>query len=666
MVAVWGGVVSAKRRAAAARRVAARRAEKAAELEQLQAQALALAQARLDRLYDPSTPAAEIAELVWEQYEGAPVLAGLAALLTAKGSSGERLAQVAEALDARGGADSLTALTFRALAAHERGEAATANQLLNTALERAPDADARVALAPHLHWHGRLGEALRVLHEHLTDSPDDDWAVERYGVALEAALAESPPPSDEARGREEELARFTDRDGLSALRTALEQYVPHSRYATPVAEHVQEWLDAAGLDNDSVPDSPVADTTEQDADQLVRLAYEHALVAASRTDDPADCALATFANDPGTTPELAARARGWFEHARYGLWQISDPHPRPGLWCHDVLTGTLRYAHFAAEQVEQLPPWATLLGLLVPVETIRAGAETIVHSELGQRRARKSERRLHRPIPFGQAEPHAVFGELDDPSPPAVASLLSTITWVLLPRILAELRDYRAAPPRLQNTDGEPMCLITARVRVTDPDALIEVLSSHPDFRSDGERDELTWLGAPIPAGQREAMLAELRAQLASEGREPVIVESDDEQRWVRGQLTRESDSFTVSVNSTQRLDRLLSLLSEAGAQPDLVEQTRIDPGQDLAWPAGRRLTATTLAPPEQGWEKHWLDEPVPALGGETPRQAAAGEHRPHLETLLREFEYDHDLSGSGPDTRWLREQLGMPGPDQD
>ena len=140
-----------------------------------------------------------------------------------------------------------------------------------------------------------------------------------------------------------------------------------------------------------------------------------------------------------------------------------------------------------------------------------------------------------------------------------------------------------------------------------------------------------------------------------------MIVESDDEQRWVRGQLTRESDTFTVSVNSTQRLDRLLSLLSEGGAQPDLVEQTRIDPAQDLAWPAGRRLTAATLAPPEQGWEKHWLDEPVPALGGLTPRQAADGEYRPHLETLLREFEYDHDLSGSGARHRWLREQLACP-----
>jgi hypothetical protein len=53
-----------KRRSAAARRTAARRVEAAAELEQVQARAVALAQARLDRLYDPSTPAGEIAELV--------------------------------------------------------------------------------------------------------------------------------------------------------------------------------------------------------------------------------------------------------------------------------------------------------------------------------------------------------------------------------------------------------------------------------------------------------------------------------------------------------------------------------------------------------------------------------------------------------------------------
>ena len=234
--------------------------------------------------------------------------------------------------------------------------------------------------------------------------------------------------------------------------------MPRSPYAAPVAEQVQEWLDTAAPDR-ATAHAPDSDLSGHD-NQLVRLAIEHALVAGSRSDDPADCALAAFAADPDTAPELAAHARSWFEHARYGLWQISDPQPKPGLWCRDVLTGTLIYAQFAPEQVERMPRWATLLGLLVPVdgvwssagaaiqlspaeadavyETIRAGAESIVYAELGERRARKSQRRMHRPIPFGQADPHAVLGELDDPSPPVVASLLSTITGVLLPRILAD------------------------------------------------------------------------------------------------------------------------------------------------------------------------------------------------------------------------------------
>ncbi len=169
-----------------------------------------------------------------------------------------------------------------------------------------------------------------MLREHLAEVPDDDWAVEKYGVALEAAHAETSQDAEEARRRDEELARFDDRDGLYALRTALEQYVPRSPYAAPVGEQAQEWLDTAAPDRAQLLDAPDSDLSGHD-NQLVRLAIEHALVAGSRSDDPADCALAAFAADPDTAPELAAHARSWFEHARYGLWQISDPHPKPGL-----------------------------------------------------------------------------------------------------------------------------------------------------------------------------------------------------------------------------------------------------------------------------------------------------------------------------------------------
>jgi thioredoxin-like negative regulator of GroEL len=211
-----------------------------------------VAQARLDRLYDPDTPASEVAELVWEQYEGDPVLAGLATLLAQKGSTGEPLPQIADALDEHG-AGSLTALTFRALVARERGDQVLADRLVDSALDRAPDPDARVGLAPHLHWHGRTGEALHMLREHLAEDPDDDWAAEKYGVALEAVHTERSQDAEEARRRDEELARFGDRDSLSALRAALEQCVPGSPYAAPVAQHLKEWLDAAGSATTAIP-----------------------------------------------------------------------------------------------------------------------------------------------------------------------------------------------------------------------------------------------------------------------------------------------------------------------------------------------------------------------------------------------------------------------------
>ncbi len=64
-------------------------------------------------------------------------------------------------------------------------------------------------------------------------------------------------------------------------------------------------------------------------------------------------------------------------------------------------------------------------------------------------------------------------------------------------------------------------------------------------------------------------------------------------------------------------------------------------------------------------WLTHWPDEHVPALGGLTPRTAAArAKQRPRLEALLREFEHDvYKLARAGepaPDIARLRAELGM------
>ncbi len=79
----------------------------------------------------------------------------------------------------------------------------------------------------------------------------------------------------------------------------------------------------------------------------------------------------------------------------------------------------------------------------------------------------------------------------------------------------------------------------------------------------------------------------------------------------------------------------------------------------------------SALAGALQERERRWPDEPVPALGGRTPRQAAGNsEGRRFLADLLKEYESSlarapDALSGSLniPSIIWMREALGLPVP---
>ncbi|HEY5990649.1 MAG TPA: hypothetical protein VIV12_30285, partial [Streptosporangiaceae bacterium] len=161
------------------------------------------------------------------------------------------------------------------------------------------------------------------------------------------------------------------------------------------------------------------------------------------------------------------------------------------------------------------------------------------------------------------------------------------------------------------------------------------------------------------------ALVAEARAQLHAQGYVGADVEDPaTAQRWVRSTVHVGDGQIVVDVNSSKRLARLLEILTRIGADPVVTDEKRIDPAQDFAWPGSERASPGGAAPPAEGWEKHWLDEHVPALRGRTPRQAARGKERPLLEALLRQFEYEADLLAvkgkSGVDTGWLRHELDM------
>jgi hypothetical protein len=139
-------------------------------------------------------------------------------------------------------------------------------------------------------------------------------------------------------------------------------------------------------------------------------------------------------------------------------------------------------------------------------------------------------------------------------------------------------------------------------------------------------------------------------------------------QRWLRGRVTHQDGHLLLEVNSQARLERFCDLLRELGACPAVVSRTTVDPAQDMVLPRGHLLPAGLSRQASREWTEHWMDEKIPALKSRTPRQAAESDrHRPLLEALLRQFEWQEDMrqhadpAASGDaEPVWLRGQLDM------
>jgi hypothetical protein len=643
-------------------------------------------QARLSRIYDPGTSAAELAILLGEHYQGVPVAGWLASALLREGSSLARLQNAAELMLTSQDASSLTALTFAAAVAGAAGDAEEEQRLIDRALAaaEADDPDVKLEVVDFISTSGHAAEAVELLEPRLKEAPDDDFAVDLYGVAIERAYATAGADESAARERAA-VRRFTDRTGLVALGDAVSAFLDGTELGERVRARVTEELPVTD-DLDWSPEDRVAlgKLTEEIAWLTVDSGQDEDetpddigdLLA---DDDPAGTPLRAFAADLSTPAALAARALAWHEHIHYGLWRIDDPVPAPGLRCIDIVSGTQRYAEFPAEATAGLPRWTVWLGGIVPVDGIwrstgvgvrlspaeaDAVAESIDEAALAMLQALAGEPVVPpAPIPFGHAEPHGVYADDREPVPAEMASLMGKVTSAMITGIVADVHRYRATPPAIANTDGDPMCLISATIAVEEGTA--GKLAARPDFdRDSGEPDRVTWWGALIPDGQREAMMAEAMAQLRAQGHRQVEA-PEGPQRWVRGVLRVSDREITVEVNSQQRLTRLLDILRKVGASPVVTSEKRIDPAQDFAWPTGQRAAQGGTAAAAEGWEKFWLDEKVPALFGRTPRQAARGQERPYLEAMLRQFEYEADLLAvdgkTGVDTAWLRGQLDMP-----
>jgi hypothetical protein len=206
-----------------------------------------------------------------------------------------------------------------------------------------------------------------------------------------------------------------------------------------------------------------------------------------------------------------------------------------------------------------------------------------------------------------------------------------------------ELAAYLGAcdrPPRLVTREGEPVVSCEAVIEVDDPSAARRVLDE--SYEGDGQD---RW---------RE------------------MHELGPGDRVLRATLELEDDRITVRTTSEERVDRVLETLARRLGRQRLVSDER----EPLSWRprrAGGRdfgeepveLVPALKAQVQEEFEQRWCDEPVPALGGLTPRQAATDPtRRETLERLLRDFErHEQQVPAGGITMRTsrLRQLLDVP-----
>jgi hypothetical protein len=204
----------------------------------------------------------------------------------------------------------------------------------------------------------------------------------------------------------------------------------------------------------------------------------------------------------------------------------------------------------------------------------------------------------------------------------------------------------RFAPATLTNTEGEPLVICETTVRLSDPD---EIEASLDETYGRVDREE--------PPRWHE--LVDTRGM-----------------PHIRAVLVREGDTLRVETNSAERMDRVVTTLIRLDPAMRVLDDARrpIRDAREAAeleaqLPAGESAldpdapeVAAMLDEFVREYEANWLDAPIPALGGHTPRQAADDPtRRGDLIRLLNSFPSDEGAPGRMSAER-LRYALGLEG----
>jgi hypothetical protein len=222
-------------------------------------------------------------------------------------------------------------------------------------------------------------------------------------------------------------------------------------------------------------------------------------------------------------------------------------------------------------------------------------------------------------------------------------------------RLTVKLHERMRQLPRLVNTDGEPMAICRAHFEVANLAEFVAGLRTHPE-------------------------LEELNGSEKEEGIEFVWKGQRGEETILLGRIVLRGNELLLECNSRGRLACGSELLGEIGRLDNRGEE--IKEGEEILKDVvggrggesrGEHDELPELPPEAQAYlqeatRRHyeeWLDHPLPALHGQTPREAAKDSlGRQRLTDLIREMEYMEQRTSSpghlSYDWNKMRRRLGL------
>ena len=296
---------------------------------------------------------------------------------------------------------------------------------------------------------------------------------------------------------------------------------------------------------------------------------------------------------------------------REGEIDISFAADRDALLPDDETVLAARWQHIERSLFEVEQVGKTSLRM----RDLRAGEQITVTHMTPHAETRVGDLMLGRPLPLGDT--WRVFSGLVK-----VVALRDEVLSALEtqdPFLIADLVGRCLAPPEVHNTDGDPMEWHEITWKLPDPETARAALAAHDALTASHD----TYRLVRDTAGQRDTVILT---------------------------LTIAGDELRGEVNSAPRADEVLALVAELVPAAELIDHDRRTADEMRKTRRDEQAAPRHLpdnAEPADGQEdlahrleRQWLDEQVPALGGMTPREAAADPIARHdLERLLDGFE---------------------------